>query len=196
MSIYTSNYFKNLSRNKNNTQATRILLEHYLKSESFDIFLSHSFLDKEEVEGIYIELTSIGFTVYVDWMVDPELDRSNVTKQSAALVRQRMKSSRALVLAISTNASTSKWMPWELGFMDGYVSKCAIIPVSKDDNPPKDYKGFEYLTLYPFIKKVGQGDSRPETLFVINDAYEYVTFGDWLSSNKLPHYQSINIFTR
>ena len=53
----------------------------------FYIFLSHSFLDKDEVEGLYIELTNQGYSVYVDWIIDPHLDRTNVTKASAKLIQ-------------------------------------------------------------------------------------------------------------
>ena len=45
-------------------------------STKFDIFLSHSFLDKAEVQGLYQELTDFGYSVYVDWVVDPHLDRT------------------------------------------------------------------------------------------------------------------------
>lgn len=54
---------------------------------SFDIFLSHSYLDKEDVEGLYIELTRMGFKVYVDWIIDPNLVRTNVTKTTATIFK-------------------------------------------------------------------------------------------------------------
>lgn len=160
---------------------------------AFDIFLSHSFLDRNEVEGLYIELTRLGYSVYVDWIIDPHLDRQNVTKASAALVRKRMKSSRSLLLAISVNASISKWMPWELGYVDGRTERCAIIPVSRERyNAPRYYKGTEYLSLYPFVRKIptkGNG----EQLFVIEDSSDYVLFHKWLSGEK-PKRETVNIF--
>ena len=82
-----------------------------ISTDFFDIFLSHSFLDQREVKGLYIELTDLGYRVYVDWIADPQLDRNNVTKESAELIRNRMKSSKTLLLAISENAEMSKWMP-------------------------------------------------------------------------------------
>lgn len=76
---------------------------------NFDIFLSHSFLDKEVVKGLYNTLTEQGFSVYVDWIVDSDLNRSFVTKESAEKIRKRMDQSRSLLYAISTNAEMSKW---------------------------------------------------------------------------------------
>ena len=194
MALYTSNYLKNLSQRKTVFFSNQILNESKKIHTSFDIFLSHSFLDKDEVEGLYIELTNQGYTVYVDWIVDPHLDRTNVTKDSAKLIQNRLKISKSLLLAISTNATISKWMPWELGFIDGKTNNCAIIPVSKDSyNPPNSYMGFEYLLLYPFIKKVPTRASG-EKLFVIEEAKKYVIFDDWLKQNKRPTYNNINIY--
>lgn len=155
MGLYTSEYLKSVASQKQFIFEQKVFsVKNATIDTSFDIFLSHSFLDKEDVQGLYQELTDFGFSVYVDWIVDPHLDRNNVTKATAILVRQRLKASKTLLLAISTNAAMSKWMPWELGYIDGHTNKCAIIPVSKERNPPKSFKGTEYLSLYPFIKKL------------------------------------------
>lgn len=112
MPLYSSSYLKQLSANTRSSVKSRLFTESKNRVSGFDIFLSHSFLDKEEVEGIYLELTNKGFSVYVDWIVDPTLNRENVTKQSAELIRNRMKSSKSLLLALSTNTGFSKWIPW------------------------------------------------------------------------------------
>ena len=193
MAIYTSNYLKNLSRRKTVLFSNQILNESKKTHTSFDIFLSHSFLDKDEVEGLYIELTNQGYSVYVDWIIDPHLDRTNVTKASAKLIQNRLKISKSLLLAISTNAAVSKWMPWELGYVDGNTNQCAIIPVSKSEYAPNSYAGAEYLSIYRFIKKVltkGSG----EKLFVIEQALKYIVFDNWLKLGEKPKSQTVNIF--
>lgn len=123
MSLYTSAYLKQISKYKNLNESTKMFSEKDKIHTSFDIFLSHSFLDKDEVEGLYIELTRMGFKVYVDWIIDPHLDRTNVTKESATIVKKRLHSSKSLLLAVSINAATSKWMPWELGYVDGHTNQ-------------------------------------------------------------------------
>lgn len=84
----------------------------------FDIFLSHSYLDKQTVLGVYKDFEALGYKTYVDWVIDPTLDRDNITKATAEKLRLRMKQSKCLIYATSSNIVGSQWMPWELGFMD------------------------------------------------------------------------------
>jgi hypothetical protein len=193
MSLYSSSYLKNLASSRPIQAKTKLFTESRKIETGFDVFLSHSFLDKEEVEGLYIELTDFGLKVYVDWIVDPQLDRNNVTKESAALIRNRMNTSKSLLLAISTNASTSKWMPWELGYMDAKTTKCAIVPVSNAAILPKSYKGVEYLSLYPFIKKLPT-DLKVDKLWIIEESNKYIVFDDWFYKNQKPFIRNTNIY--
>lgn len=186
MAFYTINNLKNFAETRSFSQKERIISDsrQYL---TFDIFLSHCFLDKEIVKALFLDLTSMGFKVYVDWIIDPHLDRSNVTKQSAELVRNRMKGSKSLLLAISANATTSKWMPWELGYVDGNTSKCAIVPVFESNyNIPESYIGYEYLKLYPYIKKENNriGESK---LWVAENPLKYVVLDDFIFNNVKPY---------
>ena len=162
MPLYNSQYLKELATSikgkrlifeaKESARTRNKLFRSSDKFESFDIFLSHSFDDKEIVHGLYLELTAKGYKVYVDWIIDSHLDRSNVTKSSAELIRRRMKSSKSLLLAISANAAMSKWMPWELGYVDGNTNRCAIIPVSEEASSYRSFNRVEYLKLYPYIE--------------------------------------------
>lgn len=83
-------------------------------NELFDIFLSYNINDKDVVKGIYYVLKRMGFKVYVDFVVDPQLDRRCVTKKTAECIQSRLKHSKSLIYAQSSNAAMSKWMPWEL----------------------------------------------------------------------------------
>jgi len=193
MALYTSSYLRGLLKTKSLIEGTRMFSSGMKTLTAFDIFLSHSFLDKDEVEGLYIELTRLGYSVYVDWIIDPELDRNNITKKSATLIRNRLKSSKSLLLAVSVNATISKWMPWELGYVDGNTNKCAIIPVSQSDYAPNSYVGVEYLSLYPFIKKVSISGFKDE-LYVIEEARKFTTFNEWFKFGKQPEIKTYNIF--
>lgn len=179
-SLYSSKYLRNIAASKSSSESQKMYSVKNEYHAYFDIFLSHSFLDKDEVEGLYLELTRMGYKVYVDWIIDPNLDRNNVTKATATFIRNRLKSSKTLLLAISVNASISRWMPWELGYVDGNTNKCAIIPVSRDAIPPSSYKGVEYLLLYPFIKKALDTNNR-ERLWIIEESKKYIVFEQWLS---------------
>ena len=117
--------------------------------ELFDVFLSYNINDKDVVKGIYYVLKNMGFKVYVDFMVDPQLDRRSVTKETAECIQSRLKHSKSLIYAQSSNAAMSKWMPWELGVVDGNTSKCFIMPVQKGYEIINSRQ--EYLLLYPVI---------------------------------------------
>lgn len=191
MPLFASSYLKNIELSQKENLRKKILAEEQGTKTYFDIFLSHSYLDREEVGGLYLELTRKGYTVYVDWIVDPDLDRNHVTKESATLIRERMKASKSLLLAISTNAQMSKWMPWELGFVDGFRGRCAIVPVSKEGPVPHTFKRFEYLLLYPYIKRALINFN--DEIIVTEAAHSFVYFNQWLRNNSDPGYQPTNI---
>lgn len=120
--------------------------------QSFDIFLSHAIADAELVLGVKKLLEQQGAKVYVDWANDPQLDRSKVNAETAALLRQRMRQSKSLVYLATEASSSSKWMPWELGFFDGYQpGGVAVFPVL--DKETDIFVGQEYLGLYPKVTK-------------------------------------------
>ena len=127
-------------------------LQEQKKRNNFDIFLSHSLKDKQLILGIKELIEESGYSVYIDWVDDPQLDRANVNVQTADILRIRMKQSKFLVYVDSNNSTTSKWMPWELGYFDGYKSNSiGILPIRS--NSQGTYLGQEYLGLYPKLEK-------------------------------------------
>lgn len=82
-------------------------------------------------------------------------------KETATVLRQRMRQSKSLIYLSSDNSSSSKWMPWELGYFDGFMPDgVAIMPVL--DSQTDTFKGQEYLGLYPIIQKDTYKDGRPD----------------------------------
>jgi hypothetical protein len=147
--------------------AGQILLEDTHKfstQKQYDIFLSHSFDDAELILGVKKLIEALDLTVYVDWIEDSGLDRSKVTVKTAALLRARMRSCSSLVYAYSPNSTNSVWMPWELGYFDGFKPTQAwILPlVSTSDN---EFKNHEYLGLYPTVEKLASLSARQELGF-------------------------------
>ncbi len=121
-------------------------------ADKFDIFLSHSVRDAELIAGVKQLLVKQGFVVYVDWENDPQLDRSAVSKETAEILRRRMRQSSALIYVATKNASSSKWMPWELGYFDGYKpGQVAVLPLT--DLESDRFHEQEYLALYPVVTK-------------------------------------------
>lgn len=121
---------------------------------SFDIFLSHSFRDAQAILGLRKLLTDQGLRVYVDWIDDPELDRSRVSSSTAARLRGRMQQSKSLLYATSRAASGSRWMPWELGYFDGYRDGTLVSILPVEGGSGGTFDGQEYLGLYKVVEKV------------------------------------------
>lgn len=165
--------------------ADALLREATLTSERrFDVFLSHSISDAKLVLGIVALLQTQGLRVYVDWIVDREMDRSRVTSATAEQLRERMRQSSSLIYAHSSASVASKWMPWELGYFDGFKSAVAVLPITHKEQT--SYSGQEYLGLYPYIDGsafhlwVNRG-SAPPRLFRGTD---YKTFATWLGEQS------------
>lgn len=117
---------------------------------TWDVFLSHSSMDADLIVGVKAMLEGYGFSVYIDWIDDPSLIRSNVNKVSAGIIRSRMRACSMLLYAHTIYSGVSKWCPWELGYFDGRKSgNVFILPISADTK--YEFTGQEYLGLYPYI---------------------------------------------
>lgn len=145
---------------------------------AFDIFLSHSFNDKELVDGIRMSLEDMGFSVYVDWVHDKELSRDKVTPETAQVLRSRMEMSKCLFFATTASSGGSKWMPWELGYMDGMNGRAAILPVAQ--KVTHAYAGQEYLGVYPYVQRDPAKGAPRQRLWIHRSPSNYILFEDWL----------------
>ena len=168
-----------------NKSAPVILREHVETSATkFDIFLSHSIKDAEIVLGARSVLRKrFKLSVYVDWIVDPQMKRGDVTPATAAVLRRRMKQCKALFYLKTVNSVDSTWMPWELGYFDALRSRVAILPVVKDVQD--EYDGNEYLGLYPYVD-VTPNKENETTMWVTRSPKKYARFVDWLDGAKIP----------
>lgn len=119
-------------------------------SSRFDIFLSHSLRDAELVLGVKLVLEDAGKSVYIDWIEDPALDRAQVSGKTAHVLRSRMRMCDSLLYLYSQASQRSRWMPWELGYFDGFNGNVAILPVVPDGGT-LDFDREEYLQLYPKV---------------------------------------------
>src|SRR5262249_12851569 len=117
-----------------------------LRDAEFDVFMSHAAIDAEPVDEAVRQLKEAGITVYVDRTEDTQLDRSAVTRETAARLRRRMRACRVLVLAVTERSAQSRWIPWELGYFDGHAGEVFIYPL--DDEVRSYGTGQEYLDLY------------------------------------------------
>ncbi|GHT01325.1 hypothetical protein FACS1894108_14910 [Planctomycetales bacterium] len=172
--------------NSSGKQASLLLencMEKQASAGSHTIFLSHAFSDRNLILGVALTLEDLGYSVYLDWRDDPTLDRQNVNAVTAAKLRERMRNAQCLFYATTENASSSRWMPWELGFKDGQNNRTAILPIK--DTVPTDFRGQEYLGIYPYVTQE-QNTRGEEKLWVRRSSAYYVVFEEWLNGTE-PH---------
>lgn len=159
-----------------------LLLEH-VRAQSkvavHDIFMSHAFDDRNLILGVTKTIEDLGYSVYLDWRDDPTLDRKHISAATAAKLRERMRNSKCLFFATTDNASTSRWMPWELGYKDGHNARTAILPFSESGTD--DYRGAEYLGIYPYVDEAPEATTHVRTLWVRRSPTVYVSFDAWLT---------------
>lgn len=156
--------------------ALRKFAEAVSKGDRFDVFLSHSISDAEIVRGTKKLLEERGFSVYVDWIDDPQLDRSNVSLETAQSLRERLRQCASLLYLATSNAPQSKWMPWELGYSDALHGKVGILPIV-DQSGETTFKGQEYLALYPYVDEAGA------SMFINYSPGRYNKIRDWISKS-------------
>ena len=152
-------------------------------SNKYDIFLSHSSLDKKLLLTLMSMFNDAGYSVYVDWIEDKQLDRNNVNRNTAQILRHRMNNSQGLAYIATSNSAHSRWCPWELGYFDGKnKGRCCILPIMESES----FRGQEYLSLYPYLDyNIIDGTQKYE--FWVNDPEnkdEYITLSDWLDGKN------------
>lgn len=164
-----------LEERKEQGYSERMLKAHaeaFSITKPYDIFLSHSYQDARIVRQLFDELTAKGYEIYVDWIIDKQLDRNRVSAGTASILRCRMNSCTTLIYLTSVSAEKSVWMPWELGYMDAKTSRVAVAPVLDDDEP--EFKGREYLGIYPYL------DLTNDNFYIHTDTSTWILLERWM----------------
>lgn len=149
---------------------------------TYDLFISHSFKDKDLVVGLYYMFDRAGYNVYIDWIDDASLNRENVTDQTAAIIRQRIRQSKGLSYIATANITSSKWCPWELGVSDGMHGRACILPVLYGT-----FKGQEYLGLYPYLEYKDSSEVLRADFYIHShrDSSRYISLRNWLNGQSV-----------
>lgn len=118
------------------------------------VFLSHKHKDLEEIEeavGVIEMLRDLGAKVYIDSMDNKMPDQTS--GETAARIKDVIKYCDKFILLATSKAIASYWCNWELGIGDVHKFKnhIAILPVKEKGELNSQYKGNEYLHIYPHI---------------------------------------------
>ncbi len=158
--------------------AARILAKAVSADDTFDVFLSHSSTEPEEILlGVKTLLEDQGLSVYVDKYSDPQLSPDKVTPETAEILRARMQKSNTLLYIHSQHSKKSRWMPWELGYFDGLKGAVGIVPVTR--NQEETFKGEEYLNLYPHVDVASVANTNDQRLWINQSVDTYARLDKW-----------------
>lgn len=179
---------ESIKRDINNASEKRILHENiimFTEKTEYDLFISHSFLDKKLILTLIDLFNKANYSVYVDWINDQNLDRDRVSSKTAKLIKKRISECRGLSYIATDNIVNSKWCPWELGLADGLHSgKACILPVMKEG---KTFKGTEYVGIYPYIEYEKISGKQTYEFWVNDqeDTTKYLSLKNWLNGEEL-----------
>lgn len=116
------------------------------------VFISHKHDDLDDLKGVlgFLEQT-YNIKVYIDSQ-DPSMPRIT-SAETAENIKQRIKQCHKFILLATNNAIESKWCNWELGYGDAhrYKDNIALFPMKPSGAYDFQYKGSEYLQIYPYI---------------------------------------------
>lgn len=115
------------------------------------IFLSHKHSDLADLRGVMGMLEKLGVKIYIDSM-DNKMP-SQTSGETANRIKEVIKFCDKFILLATEKAIESYWCNWELGFGDThkYIDKIAILPMKESNSNDSDYRGNEYLQIYPSI---------------------------------------------
>ncbi|PUV24160.1 toll/interleukin-1 receptor domain-containing protein [Sphingobacterium athyrii] len=119
------------------------------------VFVSHKHSDledQEEMKGIFELLQDFGAEVYIDSM-DKKMP-TETSGETALRIKEVIKHTNKFILVATEKAIESFWCNWELGIGDThkYIDHIAIIPIKEKGERDSQYKGNEYLQIYPLIE--------------------------------------------
>ena len=157
--VFDEAYFK--AYEVGNLISARGQIQEYSKDgeRSVTVFISHKHDDLESLKGL------IGFLekkyhvkAYIDSQ-DPCMPKvtSGITAKN---IKHRISKCRKFILLATNGAIESKWCNWELGYGDAnkYKDHIAILPLKPTGTSDSQYKGHEYMSIYPSIVRYDSWD--------------------------------------
>ncbi len=153
------------------------------------VFISHKHDDLDDLKGVLGFLQQqYGVRVYIDSR-DPSMPEKT-NPETATNIKKRIKQCDKFILLATNAAVESKWCNWELGYGDAqkYDEHIALFPLKPRGASDTQYKGSEYLDIYPAIVydallKYSNITPDPYDYYVkntVNGVPQYISLENWL----------------
>lgn len=192
--IFEQGAFDRYSKRSLNS-ATSPILEHSQFSSKTTVFISHRHDDLEDLQGVlgFLE-NEYQVKVYID-SKDSSMPITT-SAETAVNLKDRIRKCDRFILLATNGAIESKWCNWELGFGDAnkYPDKIAIFPLKPKGAYDFQYKGNEYMQIYPYIEfsdgteKYSNGQKIERGYYVVKPTNEkniYCSLNQWLSKGRI-----------
>lgn len=151
-SIFEQGEFRRYSEIPLNEAMSPVLEHSQFVVGKATVFISHKHDDLEDLKGVlgFLEHT-YGVKVYIDSR-DPAMPKET-SGETALNIKERIKKCDKFILLATNGAIESKWCNWELGYGDAqkYKEHIALFPMKPKGTSNSDYKGSEYMSIYPYI---------------------------------------------
>ncbi|MBP8806153.1 MAG: toll/interleukin-1 receptor domain-containing protein [Kofleriaceae bacterium] len=178
MSIAT---FDELLRNSPTLREDTVKLAKSLASKN--LFLSHSLSDLQPAKDALALLESHGATVYLDL---EDIGIRSASPDVAQRLRKAIETCRRLVVIVTENTQTSRWIPWEVGLCDAFAGteRVALFPLRPSASASELWIRQEYFDLYPRIERHTASYGTQTEWAVRNPNGHYSPLAAWLSQTK------------
>lgn len=156
---------------------------------SKNLFLSHSLSDLGPAKAAVNLLEKHGAEVYLD-VEDVSIRNSATSKDIASRLRTAIRHCKRLVVIVTENTQTSRWIPWEMGIADVEFgeSRVALLPAKASASASELWVQQEYFDLYARIEpRAGTAYAAP-AWFVRTSDGNWLSLNDWLSRTKPSRY--------
>lgn len=185
--IFEQGIFNNYSRVELKKSMSPILESSQYGIRIATVFISHKHDDLNDLKGLLGFLEKhYNVKVYIDSQ-DPQMPK--ITSAKTALnIKERIKQCNKFILLATNGAIESKWCNWELGYGDAqkYKKNIALFPMKPKGKNDNDYKGNEYMSIYPHIAYFEgtevdcYGEKIPEGFYIIEkDSSIIIPLGEW-----------------
>lgn len=139
---------------KDNLTESRAMIYEYSQYGQHQptVFISHKHDDLEDLKDL------IGF-LEQQYNVRSYIDSRDASMpaitsgKTAQNIKDRIIKCNKFILLATNGAIESKWCNWELGYGDAqkYQKHIALFPMKPKDTYNFEYKGSEYMQIYPYI---------------------------------------------
>ena len=123
------------------------LVEHIYKDQGsihirYDVFLSHSSYDTQQLLSLKQKLNAEGLVVYIDWVNDKVMmDRKNQNEDTWTVLKLRMKESEKMLFVMTDNSLRSAWTPKEIDYFKSLGKKVVVYQPDEITEIPFDSLG-------------------------------------------------------